>query len=135
MKCAIISIFTILAILCSFVLGGSAAHAAGSTIDIGLTTLNGDILHPSGSDSNMGDFTNVCLANMSQDPFTHTETLACKSNLGSNWWSPPDMNVGNGPPNTCVTYWTRITAYVNGSQVQNKNSNRFTICYNPLGLR
>jgi hypothetical protein len=109
------------------VLAESPAFASGSVIDIGYTIYSGGYVKGSGSDTNNGDWTNVCIAIMSQNTFlgtTETDTVACKSATGSHTWSAPDDWVGDtGGFLVCFKFWTRITAYKNGSQVANKNSN------------
>ncbi len=116
-----------LAIASNFVVGGSPAHASGSTIDIGYTIISGGYIKGSGSDYNTGDYANVCVAIMHVVPGgVVTETLACRSNLGHNWWSAPDFNYYYY--GLCGTYYTRITAYNSAHEnIANKNSNRVTV--------
>jgi hypothetical protein len=103
------------------------AFAAGSTINIGTTIISGSYVKGSGSDYNTGDYTNVCVVIMgkSDAPLTSFKSLsqACRSNLGHNWWSAPDLRIGYPGLGHCNTYYTRITAYRNGTQVANGNKN------------
>ncbi|GAB2938981.1 hypothetical protein GCM10027280_29050 [Micromonospora polyrhachis] len=108
----------------------SPAQAAGSVIDIGVTIYEGGYVKGSGSTTNNGDYTNVCLVIMGNtSPGTpgsifHSGPAACKSQIGQWVWSAPPQQAGGG---ACAAYYTRITAYKNGNSVANKNSNTIYI--------
>lgn len=106
------------------------AMASGSVIDIGYTIVSGGYIKGSGSDTNNGDYTNVCVVIMEGRPGGSVEnrTKSCRSNSGSNTWSAPDYRYPTPGRNSCTSYYTRITAYRNGSTVANKNSNVVKVC-------
>jgi len=56
------------------------------------------------------------------------ETKACRSARGSYMWSAPDAYAGNIQIGQCVTFYTRVTVYRNGTQVANRNSNHVAVC-------
>lgn len=118
------------AIVASGVLVGVPAQAAGSVIDIGVTIIDGRYVKGSGSMTNNGDYTNVCIVIMGKfnSGGYSNRTQACRTNQGSLTWSAPDWFLGNesGGPGT-YEYYTRISAYRNGNLVTNKDSNHVRI--------
>jgi hypothetical protein len=106
---------------------GTPAFATNSRIDIGYTVFSGGYIRGSGSTTNYGDYTNVCVVIMSHklngigNP-SQNESQACISSTGYHNWSAPSVQV-TGTGTDCWRYWTRISAYVNGNRVANKDSN------------
>jgi hypothetical protein len=122
----------IIASAATVILAETPAFAAGSVIDIGYTIYSGGYVKGSGSDTNNGDWTNVCIAIMSQNisvPLSGstTDTVACNGALGSHTWSAPDYYQGSPPQTFCLAFWTRITAYTNGVKKANKDSNTILV--------
>lgn len=99
------------------------ANAAASSLSIGYTINDNGTIKGSGGMYNSGDWTNVCVVIMRNVWGPQDLTMSCKGNQGSHTWSAPDY--GNGRVNqiSCTTFYTRITAYRNGTRVAEKVSN------------
>lgn len=117
-------------IMASGVLFGAPAQAAGSVIHIGYTIVDGRYIKGSGSMTNNGDYTNVCIVIMGKVNGSgySNRTQSCRTNRGSLTWSAPDWFLGNEStgPGT-YEYYTRISAYKNGTRVANKDSNHVVV--------
>ncbi|MEW2386499.1 hypothetical protein AB0873_31220 [Micromonospora sp. NPDC047707] len=111
------------------VLAASPAQAADSRIDIGHTIVDGRYVKGSGSMTNNGDYTNVCIVIMGKRNGSgySDKTKACRSNRGSLTWSAPDLYTGSLDGKACYEFYTRISAYKNGTRVANKNSNHVRV--------
>ncbi|ACZ90429.1 hypothetical protein [Streptosporangium roseum] len=111
------------------VLVAAPAQAAGSVIDIGYTIVDGRYIKGSGSMTNNGDYTNVCVVIMGKKNSSGYSdyTMACRTNRGSVSWSAPDVFAGNLEARACYEFYTRISAYKNGTRVANKNSNHVKV--------
>jgi hypothetical protein len=122
--CGILPTISI-AVTAAVIAMSTPALASGSTIDIGVTRQSGSNVYGDGSYYNTGDYTNVCLVIMAQDynaPWTgsHNQSQECHQSTGSYWF--PTLSAG-APSSGCYAFWTRVSAYRNGTLVNNKNSN------------
>lgn len=109
------------------------AHAAGSVIDIGSTIRSGNLVKGSGSWTNNGDWTSACVRIMLQYTSELGQpkkqlSIACRTGTGSATWSAPDVPWVDAPWNTCIRYYTTITAYLNGVSKTSKTSNSLYDC-------